>query len=171
MTQTRTCQVLIVGGGPGGYPAAIRAGQLGLDTIIVDKHGLGGTCLNRGCIPSKAMIHAATKYEEMAKHAESDELGISLAEAPKLDMPTKSAFPSRPRSPKSQRSQPMRTPASIAIRTEPPGSTFLRHASSACANSSIEGMDTTRVPMPSASSMSRAFRAISTSEPVAIRMT
>jgi dihydrolipoyl dehydrogenase len=86
MTQTRTCQVLIVGGGPGGYPAAIRAGQLGLDTIIVDKHGLGGTCLNRGCIPSKAMIHAATKYEEMAKHAESDELGISLAEAPKLDM-------------------------------------------------------------------------------------
>lgn len=84
--QTRSCQVLVVGGGPGGYPAAIRAGQLGLDTIIVDKHGLGGTCLNRGCIPSKAMIHAATKYEDMAKHAETDELGISLAEAPKLDM-------------------------------------------------------------------------------------
>ncbi|MBO6728883.1 MAG: FAD-dependent oxidoreductase, partial [Maricaulis sp.] len=84
--QTRSCQVLIIGGGPGGYPAAIRAGQLGLDTIIVDKHGLGGTCLNRGCIPSKAMIHAATKYEEMSKHAEKDELGISLAEAPKLDM-------------------------------------------------------------------------------------
>ena len=84
--QTRSCQVLIIGGGPGGYPAAIRAGQLGLDTIIVDKHGLGGTCLNRGCIPSKAMIHAATKYEEMSKHADSDALGISLAEAPKLDM-------------------------------------------------------------------------------------
>jgi len=84
--QTRSCQVLIIGGGPGGYPAAIRAGQLGLDTIIVDKHGLGGTCLNRGCIPSKAMIHAATKYEEMSKHADGDELGISLAEAPKLDM-------------------------------------------------------------------------------------
>ncbi|MBR9824693.1 MAG: dihydrolipoyl dehydrogenase [Alphaproteobacteria bacterium] len=84
--QTRSCQVLVVGGGPGGYPAAIRAGQLGLDTIIVDKHGLGGTCLNRGCIPSKAMIHAATKYEDMAKHAETDELGIYLAEAPKLDM-------------------------------------------------------------------------------------
>lgn len=84
--QKRSCQVLVIGGGPGGYPAAIRAGQLGLDTIIVDKHGLGGTCLNRGCIPSKAMIHAATKYEEMAKHAEGDALGISLAEAPKLDM-------------------------------------------------------------------------------------
>jgi dihydrolipoamide dehydrogenase len=65
MAQSKTCQVLVVGGGPGGYPAAIRAGQLGLDTIIVDKHGLGGTCLNRGCIPSKAFIHAASKYEEM----------------------------------------------------------------------------------------------------------
>ncbi|MHA6289385.1 dihydrolipoyl dehydrogenase [Maricaulis sp. CAU 1757] len=84
--QSRSCQVLVVGGGPGGYPAAIRAGQLGLDTIIVDKHGLGGTCLNRGCIPSKAMIHAASKYEDMVAHAESDALGISLAEAPRLDM-------------------------------------------------------------------------------------
>ena len=94
--QTRSCQVLIIGGGPGGYPAAIRAGQLGLDTIIVDKHGLGGTCLNRGCIPSKAMIHAATKYEEMSKHAAGDELGISLAEAPKLDMGKVKTFLFRP---------------------------------------------------------------------------
>jgi dihydrolipoamide dehydrogenase len=84
--QTRSCQVLVVGGGPGGYPAAIRAGQLGLDVVIVDKHGLGGTCLNRGCIPSKAIIHAATKYEHMSAHADGDALGISLAEAPKLDM-------------------------------------------------------------------------------------
>ncbi|WP_138511933.1 dihydrolipoyl dehydrogenase [Maricaulis alexandrii] len=84
--QTRSCQVLIVGGGPGGYPAAIRAGQLGLDTIIVDKHGLGGTCLNRGCIPSKAMIHAATEYEHMSAAAKGDRFGISLSEEPKLDM-------------------------------------------------------------------------------------
>lgn len=84
--QTRSCQVLVVGGGPGGYPAAIRAGQLGLDTIIVDKHGLGGTCLNRGCIPSKAMIHAATQYEHMMEAAGGDLFGISLSEAPKLDM-------------------------------------------------------------------------------------
>ena len=84
--QTRTCQVLVVGGGPGGYPAAIRAGQLGLDTIIVDKHGLGGTCLNRGCIPSKAMIHAATEYEHMAEAVKGDRFGISLSEEPKLDM-------------------------------------------------------------------------------------
>ena len=81
-----TCDVLVVGGGPGGYPAAIRAGQLGLDTIIVDKHGLGGTCLNRGCIPSKAFIHAASKFEEMSHLVGDGKLGISLSEAPKLDM-------------------------------------------------------------------------------------
>ena len=85
MTKSRTCQVLVVGGGPGGYPAAIRAGQLGLDTIIVDKHGLGGTCLNRGCIPSKAFIHAASKYDEMVHTAEKSDMGISVSE-PKLDM-------------------------------------------------------------------------------------
>ena len=86
MTKTRTCQVLVVGGGPGGYPAAIRAGQLGLDTIIVDKQGLGGTCLNRGCIPSKAFIHAASKFEEMRETAEKPSMGISLASPPELDM-------------------------------------------------------------------------------------
>jgi dihydrolipoamide dehydrogenase len=85
MSKSRTCQVLIVGGGPGGYPAAIRCGQLGLDTIIVDKDGLGGTCLNRGCIPSKAFIHAASKYQEMAHTAEKAVMGISVA-APNLDM-------------------------------------------------------------------------------------
>jgi len=88
MTKTRKCQVLVVGGGPGGYPAAIRAGQLGLDTVIVDKHGLGGTCLNRGCIPSKAFIHAASKFEEMAKHAGNGaEMGLSLSSPPVLEMP------------------------------------------------------------------------------------
>ncbi|WP_109259658.1 dihydrolipoyl dehydrogenase [Hyphobacterium indicum] len=81
-----TCDVLVVGGGPGGYPAAIRAGQLGLDTIIVDKDGWGGTCLNRGCIPSKAFIHAADKFADMVHHAERGKLGISLSAKPKLDM-------------------------------------------------------------------------------------
>ncbi|MCR9130197.1 MAG: dihydrolipoyl dehydrogenase [Alphaproteobacteria bacterium] len=85
MSKSRTCQVLVVGGGPGGYPAAIRCGQLGLDTIIVDKDGLGGTCLNRGCIPSKAFIHAASKYEEMVHTAEKSDMGLSVS-APKLDM-------------------------------------------------------------------------------------
>jgi dihydrolipoamide dehydrogenase len=53
------CEVLVVGGGPGGYTAAIRASQLGKDVILVDKYDPGGTCVFRGCIPSKALIHAA----------------------------------------------------------------------------------------------------------------
>ena len=54
-----SCAVLVIGAGPGGYVAAIRAGQLGLDTVIVEAARPGGTCLNVGCIPSKALIHAA----------------------------------------------------------------------------------------------------------------
>ena len=61
-----TAKVLVVGGGPGGYVTAIRAGQLGLDVVLVEQDGreggLGGTCLNVGCIPSKAIIHAADAF-------------------------------------------------------------------------------------------------------------
>src|SRR6056297_1722343 len=65
--------VLVVGAGPGGYVAAIRAGQLDLDVTLVEKDAYGGVCLNYGCIPSKAMITASdTAYE--ASHAE--EMGI-----------------------------------------------------------------------------------------------
>ncbi len=53
------CDVLVVGGGPGGYTAAIRASQLGKDVILVEKYDLGGTCVYRGCIPSKTLIHTA----------------------------------------------------------------------------------------------------------------
>ena len=56
-----SCTVLVLGGGPGGYVCAIRAGQLGLDTVLVESGRLGGTCLNIGCIPSKALIHAADR--------------------------------------------------------------------------------------------------------------
>ncbi|KAJ1629275.1 dihydrolipoamide dehydrogenase of glycine decarboxylase from pisum Sativum [Pavlovales sp. CCMP2436] len=60
--------VVIVGGGPGGYPAAIKAGQLGLKVACIDMRGApGGTCLNVGCIPSKALLHSSHIYEE-AKH-------------------------------------------------------------------------------------------------------
>ena len=59
MPESIQTQVLVVGGGPGGYVAAIRCGQLGLKTTIVEADRLGGTCLIRGCIPSKAMIHVA----------------------------------------------------------------------------------------------------------------
>jgi len=65
--------VVIIGGGPGGYVAAIRAAQLGLKTAIVEKYGtLGGTCLNVGCIPSKALLqsshHFAVAGHEFADH-------------------------------------------------------------------------------------------------------
>ena len=50
--------VVIVGGGPAGYVAAIRASQLGGKVILVEKDTLGGTCLNRGCIPTKALLHS-----------------------------------------------------------------------------------------------------------------
>ena len=81
-----TAKVLVVGGGPGGYVAAIRCGQLGLDTVLVENSGLGGTCLTRGCIPSKAIIHAATQFEFMTRAAtQSGQFGISLAQPPVLD--------------------------------------------------------------------------------------
>jgi dihydrolipoamide dehydrogenase len=87
MTDVLKTHVLVVGGGPGGYVAAIRAGQLGLDTTIVEGDTLGGTCLIRGCIPSKALIHAAEKFAGMAKASgEAGSLGIRLASPPTLDL-------------------------------------------------------------------------------------
>jgi len=81
-----SCKLLVIGAGPGGYVCAIRAGQLGIDTVIVDFQKPGGTCLNVGCIPSKALIHAAEEFEKVvhASHAGSP-LGISLT-APMLDL-------------------------------------------------------------------------------------
>jgi dihydrolipoamide dehydrogenase len=80
-----TTKLLIIGGGPGGYVCGIRAGQLGIDTIVVDAGALGGTCLNVGCIPSKAIIHAADEFEKAAHFANASVLGIS-ASAPKIDL-------------------------------------------------------------------------------------
>lgn len=69
--------VVIIGGGPGGYNCAIRAGQLGLKTAIIESRGtLGGTCLNVGCIPSKALLHASELYEDAAKNFKS--MGIEV---------------------------------------------------------------------------------------------
>ncbi|GMA63224.1 dihydrolipoyl dehydrogenase [Alicyclobacillus fastidiosus] len=62
-------EVLVIGAGPGGYVAAIRAAQLGKSVTIVDKAELGGVCLNRGCIPSKALISAAHQYESARESA------------------------------------------------------------------------------------------------------
>lgn len=57
--------LIVVGGGPGGYAAAIRAAQLGLKTALIEREAVGGTCLNRGCIPTKALLHSAGLYQEM----------------------------------------------------------------------------------------------------------
>src|ERR1043166_4905342 len=83
--ETLRPRVLVVGGGPGGYVAAIRAAQLGLDTLLVEKGRLGGTCLLRGCIPSKALIHAADKYAEIAGAVGGNAIGMSIDEKPRLD--------------------------------------------------------------------------------------
>jgi len=81
-----SCKLLVIGAGPGGYVCAIRAGQLGIDTVIVEANKPGGTCLNIGCIPSKAIIHAAEEFEKARHFADSaSPLGISVS-APKLDL-------------------------------------------------------------------------------------
>ncbi|WEF24685.1 dihydrolipoyl dehydrogenase [Paracoccus sp. S3-43] len=93
MTQTLNPKVLVVGGGPGGYVAAIRAGQLGLDTVLVEGDRLGGTCLIRGCIPSKALIHAAGIYDQITGAARPEgRLGIPLAGVPSLDLAETAAW-------------------------------------------------------------------------------
>ena len=87
MTEIRKCKVLIIGAGPGGYVAGIRAGQLGLDTIIVEENKAGGVCLNVGCIPSKAIIHAAERFESLQKHsAKEGHMGLTVEGTAKLNM-------------------------------------------------------------------------------------
>jgi dihydrolipoamide dehydrogenase len=81
-----SCKLLVIGAGPGGYVCAIRAGQLGVDTVIVEAGKPGGTCLNVGCIPSKALIHAADEFDRIAHMASGkDPLGIKVG-APTLDL-------------------------------------------------------------------------------------
>jgi dihydrolipoamide dehydrogenase len=81
-----SCKLLVVGAGPGGYVCAIRAGQLGIDTVIVEARKPGGTCLTIGCIPSKALIHAAEEFDILRHAAEGKSpLGIS-ASAPAIDL-------------------------------------------------------------------------------------
>ena len=60
--------LVVIGSGPGGYVAAIRASQLGFKTAIIEKESLGGICLNWGCIPTKALLKSATVFEYL-KHA------------------------------------------------------------------------------------------------------
>ena len=85
MQQTQNTTLLIIGGGPGGYVAAIRAGQLGIPTILVEGQALGGTCLNIGCIPSKALIHVAEQFHQTQQHSQQSNLGIKVS-PPSLDI-------------------------------------------------------------------------------------
>ena len=65
--------VVVLGSGPGGYVAAIRASQLGFKTAIIERESLGGICLNWGCIPTKALLKSAQVYEDI-KHDLSEHL-------------------------------------------------------------------------------------------------
>ncbi len=75
-------QLFVVGGGPAGYVAAIRGAQLGMKVAIAERSKLGGTCLNRGCIPTKSLLHSANVYAECSKF---EEMGI-FAENISYDM-------------------------------------------------------------------------------------
>lgn len=69
-------EIAVIGGGPGGYVAAIRAAQLGAKVVVIEKGSLGGTCLNRGCIPAKAYVESSIRYQSI-KEASKFGLGAS----------------------------------------------------------------------------------------------
>lgn len=86
---SRGCQVAVIGAGPGGYVAALRAAQLGKDVILVEKQPrLGGVCLNVGCIPSKALIHASDLADEIRN---ASDMGLTV-EGLKVDLPAMVAW-------------------------------------------------------------------------------
>src|SRR5271154_5853209 len=82
--RNETADVVVIGAGPAGYPCAIRLAQLGKKVTVIEKAEVGGVCLNRGCIPSKALIHAGKSFDGL-NHLET--MGISVAaSSAKLDM-------------------------------------------------------------------------------------
>jgi dihydrolipoamide dehydrogenase len=83
--KTQSTTLIVIGGGPAGYVCAIRAGQLGVPTVLIEGDKLGGTCLNIGCIPSKALIHAADEFEKARHFANSSPLGIHV-QSPGIDI-------------------------------------------------------------------------------------
>ena len=81
--------LIVIGTGPGGYVCAIRAAQLGLRVAVVEKRSThGGTCLNIGCIPSKALLHASELFDEASRHFHT--MGINVT--PELDLERMMAF-------------------------------------------------------------------------------
>ena len=98
-----TYDLIVLGSGPGGYVAAIRAAQLGLKTAIVEREVLGGICLNWGCIPTKALLRSAEIFHHI-KHAES--FGLSAREAGVRPRESGRAQPRRRRADEPRRHRP-----------------------------------------------------------------
>jgi dihydrolipoamide dehydrogenase len=90
MAETLRPDAVVIGSGPGGYVCAIKLGQLGQKTVIVEREAIGGVCLNWGCIPSKAVIQAADTFEKVRKKAE--EMGIAGVAGATLEMKKLSAW-------------------------------------------------------------------------------
>ena len=76
-------KIAIIGSGPGGYTAALRAGQLGAETVLIEKEALGGTCLNWGCIPTKAFVRSAEVFADIQN---ASDFGIKVENA-EIDFP------------------------------------------------------------------------------------
>jgi len=88
VTQTGSYDIVILGGGSGGYACALRAAELGLRVVLIERDKVGGTCLHRGCIPTKALLHAA----EIADHArDAASVGV-LATLDGIDMPAVNSY-------------------------------------------------------------------------------
>ncbi|HWH30169.1 MAG TPA: dihydrolipoyl dehydrogenase [Mycobacteriales bacterium] len=85
---TETVDLVVLGGGSGGYAAALRAAELGMSVVMVEKDKVGGTCLHRGCIPTKALLHSAETVETI-KHAE--QFGVH-GSFDRVDMPEVNAY-------------------------------------------------------------------------------
>lgn len=72
-------QLIVIGAGPGGYVAALRATKLGLQVAVVERRETGGTCLNRGCIPTKTLLHSSQVYQAIAN---GEHAGITAQSVP-----------------------------------------------------------------------------------------
>ena len=70
-------KIIIIGGGPGGYVAAIKAAQLGAKVALIEKHKIGGVCLNYGCIPTKTLLRSAKLYDDILK---ASSFGIDIVD-------------------------------------------------------------------------------------------
>jgi dihydrolipoamide dehydrogenase len=84
MTKGNSYDLAVIGAGPGGYVAAIRAAQYGMRTVVVESREIGGTCLNRGCIPTKTLLHAAEVLHQIHSGAalgiEAEKVRINMAQ-------------------------------------------------------------------------------------------